>query len=238
METYGQFLDRISSFEKKETDFGNGYVGTNTSLTLKVDENNQFKDFYGDTVVFNLDHTTKEKVHQYVERVFECAPECFCERLVPHTYHVTLHDLSNSPELWHISDEVFRNEIKLIECLKAKKVQPQTIRMKTKVVFNMVHTSLVFGLYPADETEYQKLMELYEMINEVKQLNYPLTPHITMAYYNRYGFSAESARKLETVIKELNEKESFEIVLDTKYLYYQKFTSMNNYIDIFCVENV
>lgn len=238
MESYNQFLERINSFEKKESDFGSNYVGTNVSLPLKVNENNKFADFYGDTVVFNLDENTKERLHEYVKRVYECAPECFCENLVTHTYHMTLHDLSNSPELWHISDEVFRNEIKLLECLKSKKREHQTIRMRTKYVFNMVHSSLVMGLYPVDENEYQKLMDLYAIVDEVKQLNYPLTPHITMAYYNRYGFDVNSARKLEAVIKELNEKESFEIVLDTSNLYYQKFTSMNHYVDVFCVEHV
>ena len=197
-----------------------------------------FAEFYGDTVVFNLDDSTKKMIQGYVAKILECASECFCENLIPHTYHMTLHDLSNSPELWHISDEIFRNEIKLIESIKNKNINSQTIRMKTKFVFNMVHTSLVLGLYPADEVEYQKLMELYNIVDQVKQLNYSLTPHITLAYYNRYGFCAESARKLEAVIKELNEKEPFEIVLDTKSLYYQKFTSMNNYIDIFCIESI
>lgn len=238
MENYSQFLERINSFEKKETDFGNAYVGTNSALALKVKEDNTFADFYGDTVVFNLDEGTKEKIHDYVKRIRECATECFCEELDSHTYHMTLHDLSNSPQLWHISDEVFRNEIKLIECLKEKKVIPQMIRMQTKCVFNMVHASLVLGLYPVDEKEYEKLMNLYKIVDDVKQLNYPLTPHITLAYYNRYGFNVDSAKKLEAVIRELNEKDSFEIVLDTKNLYYQKFTSMNQYTDIVCLENV
>ena len=233
METYNQFLERINLFEKPETYFGDNYVTTSLSLAQKVNENNQFNEFYGDTVVFNLDDSTKEKIDSYVKQLYECAPECFAEQLVPHTYHMTLHDLSNSHELWHVSDKVFENEIKMIELLEEKKVKPQTIRMKTKYVFNMVHTSLVFGLYPADEEEYGKLMELYSMVDEVQQLNYLFTPHITLAYYNRYGFDVTAAKKLEAVIKELNEKEPFEIVLNTKELYYQKFTSMNQYYDVF-----
>ncbi len=236
METYSQFLERINSFETKETSFGDYYVRTNNSLLSKVDENNQYADFYGDTVVFNLDERTKETIHGYVTRMRECAPECFCESLDWHTYHVTLHDLTNSPELWHISDEVFRNEIKLAEILKNKKVKAQTIRMKTKYVFNMVHASVVMGLYPADEAEYEKLMELYNTVDEVKTLNYLLTPHITLGYFNRNGFEVSAAKRLEVAIKELNEKEAFEIVLDTKNLYYQKFTSMNHFVDIFCFE--
>ena len=95
----------------------------------------------------------------------------------------------------------------------------------------MVGTSLVLGLYPASEEDYCKLMELYERFNEVKYLNYSLTPHITLAYYNVHGFHAESARKLETVIYNLNDLE-LEIELSTEQLYYQKFITMNHYIDI------
>ena len=100
----------------------------------------------------------------------------------------------------------------------------------------MVNTSLVLGLYPADEEEYEKLMKLYSLFDEVKELGYPLTPHITLAYYNVNGFSVESARKLEKVIADLNECE-LEAVLDVKELYYQKFRSMNDYINIFSMSD-
>jgi hypothetical protein len=97
----------------------------------------------------------------------------------------------------------------------------------------MVSNSLVLGLYPADELEYNKLMELYEAINKVKTLDYPLTPHITLAYYNVHGFTEESARKLEQLIGEWNQRiENMEIELNTGNLYYQKFVNMNRYINI------
>ena len=41
----------------------------------------------------------------------------------------------------------------------------------------------------------------------------------------------ESVKKLVSTVRNLN-KESFELELDTKYLYYQRFTNMN------CYENV
>ena len=43
-----------------------------------------------------------------------------------------------------------------------------------------------------------------------------------------------AARKLENIVKELNAKEmEIEIELDTKELFYQKFVSINDYINIF-----
>ena len=95
----------------------------------------------------------------------------------------------------------------------------------------MVNTSLVLGLYPVSEEEYIKLIELYFMFDDVKKLDYPLTPHITLAYYNVEGFDAKSARRLENIVRELNAND-MEIEMDVSELYYQKFLSMNEYINI------
>ncbi len=234
METYKEFLDRINSFEKSEIDLGNDYFKGNPSIALKVNEDNSFRPFYGDTVVFNLDDATKQKLKKIVESISAVAPECFCESLVSSTFHMTLHDLSNSPVLENVASELFHNELKALKI--AENITPHKIKMKSKYIFNMVNTSLVMGLYPADEEEYTKLMNLYYLFDDVKKLGYPLTPHITLGYYNVKGFSAESARKLENIVKELNANEmEFEIELDTKELFYQKFISMNDYINIFCV---
>ena len=232
MENYKEFLDRINSFEKSEIKLGDEYFKGNPSIALKVDEDNIFRPFYGDTVVFNLDDATKEKLEKIVDSIIAVVPECFCQRLVPNTFHMTLHDLSNSPVLEDIATELFHNELKVLKI--AENIAEQKIRMKSKYIFNMVNTSLVMGLYPTDEEEYTKLMNLYYLFDDVKRLGYPLTPHITLGYYNVHGFSTESARKLENIVKELNVTEmEIEIELDTKELFYQKFVSMNDYINIF-----
>lgn len=69
METYKEFLDRINSFEKSEIDLGDKYFKGSGSIDLKVDENNGFKPFFGDTVVFNLDDNTK-KHQQRLQTVY------------------------------------------------------------------------------------------------------------------------------------------------------------------------
>lgn len=229
MENYQAFLARINFFETSEIYFGKEPFVTNPSVSQKVDEQNKFRKFYGDTVVFNLDETTKRKISTYVEHLYQTACECFCEKLDTSTFHMTLHDLSNSPVLEDVAAQIFENEIKIAEI--AKTIPPQTIRMKSKYIFNMVNTSLVLGLYPVNEEEYDKLMSLYRIFDSVKELHYPLTPHITLAYYNRNGFDTNAAQKLENIVQTLN-RDSFEILLDTHNLYYQKFTGMNQYINI------
>lgn len=235
-ETYQEFLGRIDSFETKKMMLGEGHFVSSPSVASKVDEKNCFKKFYGDTVVFNLNDATKKWIEEMVERLYKEMPECFAERLAWHTYHVTLHDLSNSSELQNVAQELFWNELKVISVIKKVDdmgLRAATIKMKTKYIFNMVNTSLVLGLYPADEVEYEKLMQLYEAFDEVKPLPYPLTPHVTLAYYNVRGFTAETAKRLGTITSELNEQIAERTVeLKCRELYYQKFVSMNEYVDI------
>ncbi len=234
METYREFLNRIHSFEYQKWSFGTGYFKGNPSLEKKVHPNNTFRPFYGDTVVFDLDDTTKERLAKWLDELYATVPECFSERLATDTFHMTLHDLCNSGEFSEIVKEVEVNG-KEVQSLRKGIPEINSIRMKSKYIFNMVNTSLVLGLYPADETEYKKLMALYETFNAVKKLPYPLTPHITLAYYNVHGFSDASARRLEELVYHLNCAElenEMEIVLEAKDLYYQHFDSMNHYSNV------
>lgn len=232
METYQEFLDRINSFEKKELSFGNEYFKGNPSILQKVDQNNRFRDFYGDTVVFSLEDQVKDELEKYVNSLYYSAPECFCERLDSSTFHMTLHDLSSSAMLGDIAEESFENELNVMEKItEIQKYNITKIKMRSHYIFNMVNTSLVLGLYPVDAQEYHKLMKLYSVFDSVKKLNYPLTPHITLAYYNSHGFDLRAARKLEDVVSQLNDRE-VKIDINIEHLYYQKFKSMNYYINI------
>jgi len=234
METYREFLNRIHSFEYQKWSFGTGYFKGNPSLEKKVHPNNTFRPFYGDTVVFDLDDTTKERLTKWLDELYAIVPECFSERLATYTLHMTLHDLCNSEEFSEIAEEVEINR-KKVQSLCKELLNFDAIKMKSKYTFNMVNTSLVLGLYPADEPEYKKLMTLYETFNAVKNLPYPLTPHITLAYYNVHGFSDASARRLEELVCHLNCAElelEMEIVLKGEKLYYQHFDSMNHYTNV------
>lgn len=237
MESYIEFLNRINSFETSKMSLYCDNFVPNSSVALKVNENNSFSSFYGDTVVFDLDDREKNILTEYIRIIYREAAECFCEQLSPSTLHLTLHDLSNSPILEDIAGSMKLNEQKLLSVLSKNKIPKQTIRMRSKAVFNMVNTSLVAGFYPTDETEYNKLMKLYETADEVRSLSYPLTPHITLAYYNRNGFDNSAVKKLEKTVSNLNGA-SFEIVLDTDKLVYQKFSSMNNYENVFFLTQI
>lgn len=232
MEKYNDYISRIS-YQKAELQLGDGFFTPDRRVYEKVNQDNGFKPFYGDTVVFDLDSRVKKKIAGIIERLYKIAPECFCERIKADTIHMTLHDLSASDKLENVSAEVFDNEVKLLRVLQESPQKPATIKMRTNFIINMVSTSLVLALAPADEAEWNKLQELYELINKVKVCPYPfLTPHITLAYFNYNGFDEKSADMLKAAVLELN-KNHFDITLRTNRLYYQKFVSMNDYIPVF-----
>jgi 2'-5' RNA ligase len=165
-----------------------------------------------------------------IDEVYEAASGCFAERLDNQTLHMTLHDLSNSKSLCDVKDAMKENLSKIRDRLD--EFQECRIRMKTNCIFNMVNTSLVMGLVPVDENEHNKLMRLWNIIDGVKKSPYPLTPHITLGYYNVHGFSAEDIRRLEKIVSELNRRGKIYITLDTEKLFYQRFKSMNKYENV------
>ena len=145
---------------------------------------------------------------------------------------MTLHDLSNSPVLDEVESKMSENKAKLIRKINEVPVADFKIKMKSNNIFNMVNTSLVLGLYPDNAAEYEKIMSLYKYADNIMNLSYPFTPHITLAYYNRNGFSHSSVLKLEKIVNKLN-RYSFDIEISTEKLVYQNFISMNEYKNIF-----
>ena len=232
MEKYSDFLSRIS-YQQAELQLGDGKFEADERVHQKVNSENSFKAFYGDTVVFDLCGKTKKKLNKIIDKLYEEAGECFCEKLRENTLHMTLHDLSAAESIEEISADVFRNEVKLLKIIRQEPIESHKIKMKLNYIVNMVNTSLIAALVPEDKSQWNKLQKLYSMVDKVRVCPYPyLTPHITLAYFNYNGFAEESADNLREIVKELNSK-SMEITLDTDKLFYQKFVSMNEYINVF-----
>ena len=237
MEKYSDFLERIS-YQQAQLQIGEGDFTPDGRVYGKVNADNTFRAFYGDTVVFELDCDTKKEIAKMTDRLYEKVPECFCERLPEDTFHMTLHDLSASDNLSEVACEVFDDEVRLLQLLKEMPVKSQTIEMKMNYAVNMVNTSLILALVPVNEHEWNKLQKLYTFIDQIKVCPYPfLTPHITLAYYSHKGFSKSSADKFREVVSELNTK-SLKITLHTDKLFYQKFVSMKDYFSVFSMTSI
>lgn len=202
-----------------------GDFSTNPNLTRKVDGGGNFLPFYGNTVVFDLSEETKAELQKLQEELYAAAGWMLSRKLDPSTFHMTLHDLVNGPEMTgDLKQRMEAAEQKAKPILESWKGRPP-LRMKATWLFQMVGTSVVLGMAPADEDSRNRLEEMYTALESVVPLGYALTPHITMAYfrpgtYNRYD--------LDHLRKVLHSVE-LEAELPMEKLFYQEFWDMNHY---------
>jgi len=232
-ESYEDFCRRIYSFQKQYFSFGVEKFTPNPSVEKKVAEDGTFREFIGDTVVFDLQDRLKKFIKEtYIDPLYEVACECFAKPFHVDTLHMTLHDLNSSPQRDSVvMEKMFETEITLANRLGVADMKPEHIVMETTCVFNMVNTSMVLGLKPKTQEDFEKLMQLYYFVDDICQLPYPLTPHITLAYYRRQGFEGKDLWRIERVVNEIN-RESFSMTISTDRLYYQKFVNMNDFVNV------
>jgi len=199
---------------------------TRPGLRAKADAMGRLLPFVGNTTVFLLDDDTKAAILPLQRRLYETAGWLLAEPLSPETFHMTLHDLANgapSPEtsLWIAETGTAARSI-LAE-LKAEASRP--LHMKTTWIFNMVNTSIVLGLAPADPETEARLCHMYARLNAVVPLDYPLCPHITLAYFRPGTYGREALAALRPALTPV----SLELTLSMENLVLQAFSDMNHY---------
>lgn len=202
-----------------------GDFSTNPNLTKKVSHTGAFLPFYGNTVVFDLDHDTKLALRSLQEELYRCAGWILSQRLDPAAFHMTLHDLVNGLELsdtlLHPMEEAKKKALPMLAQWRGQ----APLRMKTTWLFNMVNTSIVLGLAPADEDSWHRLDAMYTALESVVPLGYGLTPHITMAYFRPGTFTQYDLNHLRPALHPVE----LEATLRPEDLSYQEFRDMNHY---------
>lgn len=177
-----------------------GRFQTHPGLLNKIGADGTFCPFMGSTVVFRLDKPTTDYFRMVRQAVVNGMKETFSEPFPSSTFHMTLHDLV-SPEMTEVSrvyaDETradysreYRMEVEesldaagqIVERIRSE-CAGRRIMMHADRVVNMVSKSLVLMLKPATEEDFRFLTDLYHRFDGVKALPYPLTPHVTLAYF-------------------------------------------------------
>ena len=207
-----------------------GDFATNPNLRKKVDDAGNLLPFLGNTVVFLLDDDTKERLRQLQEYLYQAAPDMLAQPLQMSTFHMTLHDLANGtpgqPNLQDYMNHTQDQASQILPRWKWKDAPP--LQMKTTWLFNMVNTSIVLGLAPADEESRHRLDDMYMTLESVVPLGYALTPHITMAYFRPGTYSPAQVQRLSAALGKVN----LEITLRMEDLVLQNFSDMNHYATI------
>lgn len=230
LETLQEFQARVGSYNRTSLPV-NSSMDINSNLWKKIDDFGKMKTFIGNTTVFLLPEEVKRKIHNIQNKLYEECSFILAEPLVADTFHITLHDLLNGEESEDLRWRMGEIEHRAKQLVCQIRERNEEIRLKSSVLFNMVNTSMVLGFEPADEESCQRMMEYYELLQQVVFLNYPLTPHVTVAYYKPCRIEIEQVKKLQEVIDWVNTQESIEVTLSTKMLEYQIFSNMNHYIN-------
>lgn len=202
-----------------------GEFETNPNLLKKVSPEGEFLSFYGNTVVFLLEDQTKEILSALQAQLYMAAGQMLSQPLYPDTFHMTLHDLVNGTEptadLCRKTEETKQQTEFLLASWRAQSL----LRMKATWLFNMVNTSIVLGLAPADEETAFHLDALYTAMESIVPLGYGLTPYITMAYFRPGRYSPEQLQPLRNALCPIE----LELELRMDRLVHQTFTDMNHY---------
>ena len=228
MESLAEFQARTGAFLRDSLPRGEDLT-TNEKLTLKVEASGVMKPFRGNTVVFPLEGEVLEQIVLKQELLYqECGP-VLAEPLIKGSFHITLHDLVNGEDSHELRRRLAKTEDKATERVRRLAKRRETIRLRSTSLVNMVGTSLVLCFEPEGEEDCHRLMECYDALQEIVYLPYPLTPHVTLAYYKPGSIDAKQIDRIWKVMKFVDRQEKIEVELHTERLEYQMFSDMNHY---------
>lgn len=195
-------------------------------LEDKVRSDGTLLPFPGNTVVFLLDEPCKNILAQIRDRLYEnCAP-MLAETLKTDTFHITLHDLANG-SLLPQREQMASQATEILRALRANPFAP--IPMRATWCFNMVNTSIVLGLEPENDEAWQTLDDLYDRFQQVRNLPYALTPHITLAYFRPGVYThAQTA-----ILRQAMGAVDLRLTLEPDRLVLQDFDHMNAYKTVY-----
>lgn len=228
-------LESLSAFQARTGGFifdslpHGGALQTNENLSRKVDGSGKMKPFAGNTVVFPLPEAVKRELGQVQERLYQSCAPALAEPLEASSFHITLHDLLSGEPDQALRDRIDGMRCAVLTCLEKISEDGGPIRLQSTALFNMVNTSMVLGFAPADEASCTRLMTCYELLQEIVPLSYPLTPHVTIAYFRPGTICAGLVEALREAVDETAGREAIRMELSTQVVEYHLFSDMNHY---------
>ena len=94
----------------------------------------------------------------------------------------------------------------------------------------MTNGSVALGFAPDTEADCAALMAMHGDYQAVVALDYPLTPHVTLAYFKPGSYAPADVARLAETLREINALPRVHITVDAGCLHYYTFEDMNTYI--------
>lgn len=230
MENLNAFHARVDGFQRDSLPHG-GALTTKPLLVEKVGPDGCFRPFFGNTMIYDLPRDVQLAIaRMQVLLHHRCGP-MLAEPLAPATLHMTLHDLLNGVDAAALEEPVRRTGMQakaLLAQLQEGGVPP--IRMTSTRAFNMTCGSVALGFAPDTEADCAAIMGLHARFQRVVALNYPLTPHVTLAYFRPGVYAPDAVAALADALAEINALTEISLTLTGDALHYYRFADMNTYL--------
>lgn len=228
LESLSAFQARTGAFIYDSLPHGQG-LETGAGLALKVGSGGRILPFMGNTAVFPLPLPARRAVARIQARLYRTCAPALAQPLDAASFHITLHDLLNGAPSSALKARVRDLRGAALEKVRQIREEGGTVRLRSTALFSMVNTSMVLGFAPEDEESCGRLMAYYEMMQEAVPLDYPLTPHVTVAYFRPGTISAEMVERLREAADEVGRRKALRVTLPAETVEYQEFSDMNHY---------
>ena len=230
MENLAAFHARVDGFQRDSLPH-DGPLITKALLVEKVAPDGALRPFFGNTMIFDLHRDVQLTIARMQVLLHHRCGGMLAQPLAPDTLHMTLHDLLNGVDAAALEEPVRRTGVQARTLLAALRAEPHPpIRMTSTLAFNMGCGSVALGFAPDTEEDCAAVMGMHGRFQEVVALSYPLTPHVTLAYFCPGVYAPEDVAALEGALREINALPKVRIALDTADLHYYRFEDMNTYL--------
>ncbi len=227
--SYDEYCAEICAREKREFE---SLWQVYPSLTDKVDLEGNFRPFFGDTVVYTLSSADQKLFYSYQQKLNASFSDLFAEPLDYHQFHITIHDLDNSPNLKDIRQKMISNKEQCKAILqRLRSSGPIDIDLKSTFLFPSRKTALLMGFVPESKRSYRKLLEVYNLFEQVRMLDYWPHLHVTINYFKPELPSDDMRESFYQYCHQIS-ADPVRLKLDLSRIVYQHFSDMNHYIDI------
>ena len=230
MESLHEFHARVDGFQRDSLPHGGPFT-TKPLLVEKVAPNGNLLPFFGNTMIFDLPMDVQLQIARLQLILHHRCSPMLAEPLAPCTLHMTLHDLLNGVDESALREPVRRTGEQAKALLAQQRAAGITpIRLTATLAFNMTGGSVALGFAPDTEEDCAALMAMHAAYQDVVALNYPLTPHVTLAYFRPGTYSPEDVARLAEALREINVLPKVRITVGAECLHYYTFEDMNTYI--------
>ncbi len=230
MESLHEFHARVDGFQRNSLP-RDGSLTTKPQLVEKVAPNGGLLPFFGNTMIFDLPQAVQLQIARMQLILHHRCGPMLAEPLAPHTLHMTLHDLLNGVDFAALAEPVRRTGAQAKAILASQRAAQQPpIHLTSTLAFNMTCGSVALGFAPDTEDDCTRLLAMHAAYQDVVMLSYPLTPHVTLAYFRPGTYDPEDVARLAEALSEINAFPKVHIAVDADCLHYYTFEDMNTYI--------